>query len=114
MDLFCLVAPLTMLFDTVLSVATGIDGCEWPISFRAPKMDISFLQFSNSPTNYASVADAMNFLMILHSTCMGPFSRSITLISVLLMDFGTRKKTHLIFCVPLVLRCRMHLNICIG
>ena len=75
----------------MLSVATGIDGCEWPISFRASQMDISFLQFSNSPTNYASVADAMNFLMILHSTCMGPFYGGIALIGVLLMDFGTIK-----------------------
>ena len=65
--------------------------------------------FSNNPPTSASVADAMKFLMILYSTCIGSFWREVTIIGVL--DFETRKNIRLLWCVLLVLRCRIHLNI---
>ena len=77
--LFCFAVLFMMLFATVLFVATGVGGYEWPISARAVRMDVAFWQFSNNPPNSASVADAMTFLMMLHSTCTGPFSGGIAL-----------------------------------
>ena len=65
--------------------------------------------FQIIPPNSASVADSITFLITLHSTCNGPFYRYINCIGV--FDFGTRKNTHLLFFVPLVLICRMHPNI---
>ena len=65
--------------------------------------------FSNNPPTSASVADAMKFLMILYSTCIGSFWREVTIIGVL--DFETRKNIRLLWCVLLVMRCRIHLNI---
>ena len=53
-------------------------------------MDVAFWQFSNNPPNPASVADAMTFLIMLHSTCTGTFYGGIYCIGVL--DFGPRKK----------------------
>ena len=47
-------------------------------------------KFSNSPPNSAPVADAMKFLMMLHSTCTGPFYWGIYVIGVLY--FGPRKR----------------------
>ena len=79
-----------MLFAAVLSVSTGVGGCWCPISDRAVHMEVAFWQFSNKPPNSASVADSITFLMILHSTCTGPFYRGISCIGVL--DFGPRKK----------------------
>ena len=32
----------TMLFATLLSVATGVGGCEWPIYDRAVCIDVAF------------------------------------------------------------------------
>ena len=69
----CFAIPFTMLVDAVLSVSTGVGGCEQPISGRAVRMDFDFWHFSNNPPNCPSEADAMTFLMILHSTCTGPF-----------------------------------------
>ena len=34
--------PLTMLFDAVFSVATGVGGCWWPISDRAVPVKVAF------------------------------------------------------------------------
>ena len=82
--------PLTMLLAAVLYVATGVGGFWWPISARAVLMEVAFWKFSNKPTSSASVADAIIFLMMLHSTCTGTFSRGISWIGVL--DFGPRKK----------------------
>ena len=62
-----------MLFVAVLYVATGVVGYWWPISARAVLMDITFCQFSNNPPNSDSMDDAMTLLIILHSTCIGPF-----------------------------------------
>ena len=41
LDLFCFDFTLTMLFDAVLSVVTGVGGCWWPISTRAVLMDVA-------------------------------------------------------------------------
>ena len=109
LDLFCFAVSFTMLFAAVLSVVTSVGGCEWPISARAVHMDVAFWQFSNNPPNSASVADAMTFLMMLHSTCTGLFPGGIALIGVL--HFGSRKNIHLLSFVPLVLRCKMHPDI---
>ena len=99
-----------MLFAAVLSVANGVGGCWWPIYAGAVLMDVTFWQFLNNPPNYASVANAMKFLVILNSTRTGPFYRGITGISVL--NFGARKNMHLLCFVPMVLIYRMHPNIC--
>ena len=45
--------------SAVLSVATGVGGCECPISAREFLMNVAFWQFSNNPPNYDSVDDAM-------------------------------------------------------
>ena len=55
------------------------------------------------------VADAMTFLIVLYYTCTGLFSGVISCIGVL--DFGPRKKIHLLYFVPLFMLCRMHPNI---
>ena len=79
-----------MMFDTVLSVATGFHGCWWPISDRAVLMDIFSCKFSNNPPNYASVADSITFIIMLHSTCSETFLGGLDYIVVL--DVGPRKK----------------------
>ena len=53
-------------------------------------MDVTFWNISNNTPNSDSVADAMNFFMILHSTSTGPFSGFIAVIGVLLLGFGSR------------------------
>ena len=89
MDPFCFDITFTMLFAAVLSIATGVCGCEWLISARAVRIDVAFWQFSNNPPNSASMADSMAFLIMLHYTCTGPFSRDIACIGVL--NFGPKK-----------------------
>ena len=74
-------------------------------------IDVVLWHFSNNPPNYASVYDAITFLIIMHSTFTGPFSGRIACIGVL--GFGPRKIIHLLCFVPLVLICRTHLNICV-
>ena len=76
----------------MLSVATGIGGCWWPIYTREFRMDGDFWHFKKNPTNYSSVDDAIPFIRILHFTCTGPFPGGIVVIGVLLLDFGQRKK----------------------
>ena len=77
-DLFCFVVLFTMLFAAIFSVAIGVGGCRCPISARAVLIEVSFWQFSNNPPSSASMADAMTFLMMLHSICTGPFSGGIS------------------------------------
>ena len=86
--IFYFSVPLTILFAAVLSVATGFSGCGWTISARSVLVDIAFWKFSNNPPNSASVADAMTFIIVLHSTFTVPFSKGIYFIGVL--DFGPR------------------------
>ena len=109
MDLFCFVVTFTVLFANVLYISAGVGGCEWPIFDRSVHMDVTFWKFSNNPLNSASLYDSMKFLMILHSTCSGPFSEGIYFIGVLNLVWG--KNIHLLCSVPLVLRFRMHINI---
>ena len=90
LDIFCFSVPLIMLFAAVLSVVTCVGGCGWYIYARDLLMDVSLWNFSNNPPNYASVADTIPFLIILHSTCTGTFYGDIDFIGVL--DFGPRKK----------------------
>ena len=99
-----------MLFANLLSVATDVDGCEWPIYATAVLEDIAFWKFSNNPPNSASMADAITFIIMMHYTRNGTFYWGIACIGVL--DFAPMKKIHLLCFVPLVLRCRMHPNIC--
>ena len=93
----------TMLFEAIFSVATGVGGCEWPIYDSSIRMDVTFWKFSyNSPI--------MIILMIpwdLSLCCI----LGITCSSVL--GFGPRGKNCLIWFVLLVIRCMMHLNICV-
>ena len=96
LDLLCLAVPFTIIFTSVLSIATSIGGCGWPISARDVRMDVAFCHFSSNPTNYASMGDVMMFLMILNSTCTGLFSGRIDLIGVFMLNFGPRKNIHLI------------------
>ena len=44
-DLFCLYLTLTMLFESVLSVATGVGGCWWRISAKVVLVDVAFWLF---------------------------------------------------------------------
>ena len=85
-DPFWFSITFTMLFDAVLSVATGVGGCRWPVSDRAICMDVAFRQFSSNPSNSYPMADTIKFLVMLYSTCTGPFYWGIACISVL--DFG--------------------------
>ena len=80
---------LKILFAAVLSAATGVGGCWWPISVRAIFVDVAFWPFSNNPPNYAFVSDAMQFIIIIQYTCTGPFYGGIDSITVL--DFGPSK-----------------------
>ena len=100
-----------MLFSDVLSIATGVGGFWCTISASDVLMEVAFWQFSNNPPNYNSVDDAIAFLIIIHSTCNGPFSGVIACIVV--FDLGPRKNIHRLCFMPLVLICRMHLNICV-
>ena len=108
LDLFFAV-PSMMLYATILSVDSGDVGYLWPISARDVIMDVALWQFWNSPPNSASVADAIIFIIMMHSTCTVTFSGGIVCISVL--DFGPRKNIHLLCFVPLVMICSMHPNI---
>ena len=85
-----------MLFDVLLSLATGVGGRWWPISARYDLMDVAFCYFSNKPPNSASVADAITFLIMLHYTCTGPLYVGIYCICVL--DFGPRKNPPALLC----------------
>ena len=42
LDIFYFTVPLTIIFDDILSVATSVGGCWWPISDRAILMDVAF------------------------------------------------------------------------
>ena len=90
LDIFCSVIPFMMLFVYILSVATGFDGCGWPIYAREVFMDVSFWQFSSNPHNSASVADVMTFIVILYSTCNSLFYGGISVIGVLFLDLVLR------------------------
>ena len=74
---FCFAVPLIMLLAAVLSVATGVGGCWWPISARSVIMDLAFWKFPNNPPNSTSVADSITFLIMIHSTCTGKFLRKL-------------------------------------
>ena len=87
--IFCFAIILKMLFDDVLPNSNDVGGCWWPISARAVLMDVAFWKFSNKSPNYASVANASIFVIMLHSTFTGPFSRGIYCIGVL--DFCPRE-----------------------
>ena len=110
LDLFCFAFPLTMMFIYVLSIATSVGGCWWPISARAILMDVAFWKFSNNPPDYAYVVDAITFLIMLHYTCTGPISGGISCIGVLY--FGPRKNILPLCFMPPVLICRIHPSKC--
>ena len=109
MYIFFFVVIFTVLFADVLYISAGVGGFEWPIFDRSFHMDVTFWKFSNNPLNSASLYDSMKFLMILHSICSGPVSEGISFIDV--FNFVRGKNIHLLCSVPLVLRCRMYLNI---
>ena len=113
-DIFWFAVPLPMLFAAVLSIVTSVGGCWRPIYARSVFIEVYFWQFSNNPPNSVSVADYIIFLMILHSTRTGRFSRGIDFIGELFLDLETRKNINLLCCVPLVMRCGIHLNIYVG
>ena len=84
--LFCFDVTLTMLFVAVFYVTTSVGGCGWTIFVL---MDIVFWKFSNHPPNCAYMSDDMEFLIMMYSTCTGPFYGGISCIGVL--DFDPRK-----------------------
>ena len=63
-----------MLIAAVFSIATGVGGCGWLISARSVLTDVALWQFSNNPSNSASVAYSTKSLIIMYYTCTGPFS----------------------------------------
>ena len=79
-----------MLFADVFSVYFGVGGCLWPISAWIVLVDVAFWKFSNNRPNYAFVADAMIFCIMLYSTYNDLFYGGIDCIGVL--DFGPRKQ----------------------
>ena len=82
LNLFYFAVPLMMFFSVVLSVSTGVGGCWWPIYARSVLMDVAFCQYSISPPNYASVANSITFLIMLHYKCTGPNTGGIVCIGV--------------------------------
>ena len=108
-EMFCFAVTLTIFIDAVLPVATGVGGCRWTIYYRAVLVEVAFWKFSNNPPSSVSVADTMTFLMMLHSTCTGPFYGGISWTRVL--KFGPRKNILCICFVPPVLICRMNWSI---
>ena len=94
LDLLCFSVPFTILFYAVLSIYTGVGGCEWTISAMAVLMDVAFWKFSNGLLNSDSVADAMTFIMILYSTCTVPLPGKFLLLVCWILVRG--KKIHLI------------------
>ena len=96
LDIFCFVVPFMMLFVTFLSVFTVVGGCQCHNSARVVCMYVAFWKFSNNSTNSASVADAMTFLVILHSTYIGLFFCVIAIIDV--FGFGGNKTYISDFC----------------
>ena len=89
LDPFGFAVTFTMVFAAVSSVSTGVGGCEWPISARALQMDVAFWQFSNNFPNSASIADAVTYFMIMHSTCTGQFYGFIFLLVCLICASGS-------------------------
>ena len=83
-----------MIFTAVFSVDTCVGGCGRPIYAREIHMDVSFWKFSKNTPNYASVDKAMQFLMIMHSTCTCPFSDGVSVIGVLLLDVLVNSVIH--------------------
>ena len=69
-----------MLFSAVFTVSTTAGGFGRPISDSTVLMDVTFWQFTDNPPNYASVSDAMKFIIMLHSTCNVPFSGSLVVL----------------------------------
>ena len=100
----------TILFAAVLPVSTGVGGCGWTFYDTEVRVDVYFWKLSNNPPYSDSVDDAMTFLTMLNFTCTGLFSGGVSVISVIVISFGPIKKIHLLCCVPLFLRCSMHLN----
>ena len=82
LDIFCFDIPITMLFAALLFVATDVGGGWWPISARVVLMDVTFWKFSNNPPNSTFMADAITFIIMLHSTYAGPFYDGISCIGV--------------------------------
>ena len=110
LNIFCFAVPLMMLFASVFSIVTGVGGCWWPNYSRDVIVDVTFWDFSNNHQNSASVADAMTFLIMLHSTRTGKFYGGI--VSIVMLDSGPRKNIRLLCFAPLVLICMMYPNIC--
>ena len=73
-------------------------------------MDVIFWQFSKNSPNFAYVADAMTFIIMLHSTCIGLFLGAFLVLVCWILVL--LRNNHLLCIGPLLLRCRMHLNIC--
>ena len=46
LDIFLFFSSITMLFVAVLSVATGVGGCEWPIASRPVCMEVYLWKLS--------------------------------------------------------------------
>ena len=87
---FCCAVTLKMLFAAVLYVATSVGDYWWTIYDRSVLVAADFWKFSKNLFNYVSAADAITFLIMIHSTCTRLYSGGIDCISVL--DFGPRKK----------------------
>ena len=93
------VVTFTIMFAVVQSVVTGDGSYQLNIYDKEVHMDVIFQQFLNNPPNYASVADAMLFIIILHYTCTGPFYWGIVCISVLYLFWSQGKNSPALLCV---------------
>ena len=90
-DLNFSIDPLKILIADLLSGATSVGYCRWPISDRDVLIDVAFRQFSKNSPNSSYVSDAMTCIIMLHYIGTGPFYRDIDCIGVL--DFSIKLST---------------------
>ena len=74
LDFCCQVLLFTNPSLVALSVTTGVSGCWWPIYYGAVLMAAPHQKLINNSPNYASIALARKFFIVLHSTWMGLLS----------------------------------------
>ena len=99
-----------MMIATVLSLATSVGGCWWPISDGDVLVAVTVWKFSNHPPNSDSVADALHSSLccIIHVLVL--FMGTLIVLVRWVLVLGNN--IYLLCFVPLVLICRMHLNTC--
>ena len=113
LDFFCLAVQFTMLLAAVLSVSTVVGVHRWPISDRAVHMDFTFGSFQTIlpiPLQWLMPC-RLSWYYIPH--VLAHFIGELLLLVCCCWIFGQGKNIHLLCCVLLVMRYRIHLNRCV-